>query len=72
MLLSDASTEDWATIGVKVLSIALLPQGGGAAVTAYTAPATVPLINLVQLDQIAEILAMSAYPPALIPAPYSP
>ena len=29
LLLSDASTEDWATIGVKVLSIALVPQGGG-------------------------------------------
>jgi hypothetical protein len=62
MLLSDASTEDWATIGVKVLSIALLPQGGGAAVTAYTAPATVPLINLVQLDQIAEILGNVSVP----------
>ena len=36
MLLSDASTEDWATIGVKVLSIALVPQGGGGNVTVYT------------------------------------
>ena len=38
MLLSDASSEDWATIGVKVLSIALVPQGGGSNVTVYTAP----------------------------------
>ncbi len=36
MLLSDASSEDWATIGVKVLSIALVPQGGGGNVTVYT------------------------------------
>jgi hypothetical protein len=56
MLISDASTEDWATIGVKVLSIALVPQGGGSNVTVYTAPSTVPMVNLVELDQIAEIL----------------
>src|SRR5277367_1332483 len=37
MLLSDASTEDWCTIGVKVLSIALVPQGGGGNVNVYTA-----------------------------------
>lgn len=56
MLLTDASTEDWATIGVKVLSIALVPQGGGSNVTVYTAPATAPMVNLAQLDQIAELL----------------
>ncbi len=62
MLISDASTEDWATIGVKVLSIALVPQGGGSNVTVYTAPSTVPLVNLTELDQIAEILGNSAVP----------
>jgi hypothetical protein len=62
MLMSDASTEDWATIGVKVLSIALVPQGGGANVTVYTAPATVPVVNLAQLDQIAEILGNVSVP----------
>jgi len=62
MLLSDASTEDWATIGVKVLSIALVPQGGGANVTVYTAPATVPTINLVQLDQLGELLGNASVP----------
>jgi hypothetical protein len=62
MMLSDASTEDWATIGVKVLSIALVPQGGGANVSVYTAPATVPMINLAQLDQIAEILGNVSVP----------
>ena len=56
MLISDASTEDWATIGVKVLSIALVPQGGGGNVTVYTAPMPAPVVNLAQLDQIAEIL----------------
>jgi hypothetical protein len=50
MMISDASSEDWATIGVKVLSIALVPQGGGSNVTVYTAPATVPLVILAQLD----------------------
>ena len=62
MVITDASSEDWATIGVKVLSIALVPQGGGSNVTVYTAPATVPLVNLAQLDQIAEILGNTSVP----------
>lgn len=56
MVVSDASTEDWAAIDVKVLSIALTPQGGGSPTTVYTAPSTAPMINLVELDQIGELL----------------
>lgn len=56
LLLSDASTEDWATIGVKVLSISLTPQGGGSDVTVYTAPSPAPYVNLLQLDQLSEII----------------
>jgi len=55
-ILSDASTEDWATIGVKVLNVSLVPQGGGTPVPIYTAPSTPPMINLVQLDQLGEII----------------
>jgi len=62
MLVSDASSEDWATIGVKVLSIELVPQGGGSHVTVYTAPAAAPMLNLAQLDQIAEILGSASVP----------
>jgi hypothetical protein len=62
LLLSDASTEDWATIGVKVLSIALVPQGGGNNVVVYTAPSPAPMVNLAQLDQIAEILGNVSAP----------
>jgi uncharacterized protein DUF4382/uncharacterized protein DUF5666 len=62
MLISDASSEDWATIGVKILSIALVPQGDGANVTVYTAPSPAPLVNLAQLDQIAEILGNVTVP----------
>ena len=62
VLLSDASTEDWATIGVKVLSIALVPQGGGADVTVYTAPATPPIVNLAELDQLGELLGNASIP----------
>jgi hypothetical protein len=62
VLISDASSEDWATIGVKVLSIALVPQGGGSNVTVYTAPSPAPLVNLAQLDQIAEILGNVSVP----------
>jgi hypothetical protein len=57
MLISDASSDDWALIGVKVESIALVPQGGGANVTVYSVDAaSAPYVNLVQLDQLSEIL----------------
>jgi hypothetical protein len=62
LLVSDASTEDWATIGVKVLSIALVPQGGGSNVVVYTAPSPAPMVNLAQLDQIGEILGNVSVP----------
>ena len=56
MVVSDASNEDWATIGVKILSISLIPQGGGTPVNVYTAPNPAPTTNLVELDQLGEIL----------------
>ena len=56
-MMSDASTEDWATIGVKVLSISLTPAAAGAPVAVYTAPTPAPIVNLVQLDQLSELLA---------------
>lgn len=62
LVVSDASSDDWATIGVKILSIALTPQGGGTPVTVYTAPNPAPLVNLEQLDQIAEILGNVSVP----------
>jgi hypothetical protein len=62
LMVSDAPSDDWATIGVRVLSIALVPQGGGSAVTVYTAPTPAPMINLVQLDQLAEILGNVSVP----------
>jgi hypothetical protein len=62
LIVSDAPTEDWATIGVKVLSIALTPQGGGSDVTVYTAPSPAPSINLLQLDQLNEILGNVSVP----------
>jgi hypothetical protein len=62
VVISDDPTEDWATIGVKVLSITLTPQGGGTPVVAYTAPNPVPIFNLVQLDQLGELLANATVP----------
>src|SRR6267142_930994 len=56
MMVSDASAEDWAAIDVKVLSVALNPQGGGAPVVIYSASsATAPMLNLVQLDNLSDI-----------------
>jgi hypothetical protein len=62
MMVSDASNKNWATIGVKVLAIALVPQGGGTPVTVYTATDPAPVINLVQLDQLSEILGNVSVP----------
>jgi len=62
MMVSDASTEDWATIGVKILSISLIPQGGGSPVTILTAGSNAPTLNLVQLDQLGEILGTLSVP----------
>jgi hypothetical protein len=62
MMVSDASTEDWATIGVKVEAISLVPQGGGTPVSVYTAPNPAPMINLVELDQLSEILGNLTVP----------
>ena len=62
LIVSDGPTEDWATIGVKVLSISLTPQGGGSNVTVYTAPSPAPFVNLLQLDQLNEILGNVTVP----------
>ncbi len=62
VIISDASTEDWATIGVKILNISLIPQGGGSPVTIFTAGSTVPTLNLVQLDQLGELLGTLSVP----------
>ena len=62
-IISDDTTQDWATIGVKVLSVTLTPQGGGTPVTIYAAPSSgAPFINLVQLDQLGEIIGNATIP----------
>jgi hypothetical protein len=45
-----------------MLSIALVPQGGGSAVTVWTAPTPAPYVNLEQLDQLGEILGNVSVP----------
>jgi len=62
VIMSDASSEDWSLIAVKVLSIALMPQGGGTPVTVYTGPSQAPFVNLAQLDQIGELLGNASVP----------
>jgi hypothetical protein len=62
LMVSDASSDDWATIGVRVLSIALVPQGRGDPVTVWNAPAPAPFVNLEQLDQLGEILGNVSVP----------
>lgn len=62
VIVSDDPTQDWATIGVKVLSISLTPQSGRNPVTVFTASTPVPTINLLQLDQLNEILQSATIP----------
>jgi hypothetical protein len=62
LIVSDASSDDWATIGVKIISIALVPQDGSGNIAVYTAPSTAPTINLEQLDQLGEILGNVSVP----------
>jgi uncharacterized protein DUF4382 len=62
MLISDASSDDWATVGVRLLSIALVPQGGGSALIVWKAPTPAPYVNLEQLDQLGEILGNLSVP----------
>ncbi|MGH8261304.1 MAG: DUF4382 domain-containing protein, partial [Steroidobacteraceae bacterium] len=63
MMISDAPAQDWALIGVKVESIALVPQGGGSDVTVYSmSAASAPYVNLVQLDQLSELLGNVSVP----------
>ena len=55
-VLSDASSEDWATIGVKVLAISL-KKPDGSKVSIDLGP-NVPLpLNLAQLDQLGELIS---------------
>ena len=62
LVISDSSSDDWALVGVRVLSIALVPQGGGNNVTVFTAPSSAPYLNLEQLDNIGEILGNVSVP----------
>ena len=62
LVVSDASSDDWALVGVKVLSVALVPQAGGDNVTVFTASADAPCLNLEQLDNLGEILGNVSVP----------
>jgi hypothetical protein len=63
LMVSDAASEDWSTIGVQVLSVALIPQGGGSSVTIWTASTTpAPMLNLVQLDNLSDLIGSVSVP----------
>ncbi len=61
MMVSDDPVNDWSEIGIKVLSISLTPQSGGSPVVVFN-PATPPTVNLVELDQLADILDTVSVP----------
>jgi hypothetical protein len=63
VIVSDAPNQDWAMIGVKVVNISLVPQGGGSPVAVYTPPNPIPVTNLVHLDQVGELLAKAQIAP---------
>ena len=47
---------------MKVLAIALVPQGGGSNVPVWSAPNPAPYVNLEQLDELAEIIGNASVP----------
>jgi len=61
MLISDASSEDWSLIGVKILSVALVPQGGGTNVTVYST-SSAAMVNLAQLDNLGDVMGTPNVP----------
>jgi len=61
MMVSDDPVNDWSEIGIKVLSISLTPQGGGSPVVVFN-PSNPPTVNLVELDQLADILETVSVP----------
>lgn len=63
MLASDAASRNWAQVSVRVLGVTLTPQGGGAPVPVYTAPASATSVNLEQLDHVSQLLATVSPPP---------
>lgn len=62
LLVSDATSDDWATIGVQLVSVALIPQGGGSNVTIWSAGSPAPALNLVQLDSLADVIGSVSVP----------
>jgi hypothetical protein len=49
-------------VGVKIVSLSLTPEGGGAPVSVFSQAASGWMVNLVQLDQINELLDNAAVP----------
>lgn len=63
MLTSGGASKDWAKVAVRITSVSLVPQSGGAPVTVYTASPSAPPINLEQLDHVSQLLATVAPAP---------
>jgi hypothetical protein len=63
LLAADASSRNWATVAIRVLSVTLAPQNGDAPIAIYTASPSTPAINLEQLDHISQLLAAVSLPP---------
>jgi len=54
LLITDAPSDNWATVGVKVLTITLTQQGGGT--VSVFAPTTPAMVNIAQLDQVEDLI----------------
>jgi len=61
--LSGTATRDWASIGVKLLGISLLPEGSAEPLAVYAAPVPAPVTDLARLDRLGELLADARVPP---------
>ncbi len=62
VIVSDDSTDDWATIGARSLIDFADPAGRRHTCNGLRAPSPAPYINLLQLDQLGEILGNTTIP----------
>jgi hypothetical protein len=63
-LVTDAPTDSWSNIGVIIRKVVLIPVGGTAAqgVTVYDGTGDTTKLNLVDLDELAELLGTAQVP----------
>jgi hypothetical protein len=62
IIASDGASRNWAKVAIRVQTVSLVPQGGGAPINLYTASPAAPPIDLAQLDGVGQLLGTVSVP----------